>query len=326
MSNEPVGSVDDAAESCCAPAISSRQSGALPPVQLAGVQGAGAHAIEQAWMPAGTFAMGDGYGDGRPGDGESPVHTVELPGFSIDTTSVTNDDFARFVAATDYRTEAEAFGYAAVFHMALAADRQDIVGRPPAVPWWLAVKGADWRHPGGRHSNIIALGDHPVVQVSWNDAQAYCTWAGRRLPTEAEWEYASRGGLPGARYPWGDQLLDEHGGWQCNIWQGTFPVVNTQDDGWLTTAPVRTYRPNGHGLWQTVGNVWEWCADWYHPRYYRSSPPRNPTGPRSGTARVTRGGSFLCHDSYCNRYRNSARSSNTPDSSTANTGFRTADR
>jgi formylglycine-generating enzyme required for sulfatase activity len=267
--------------------------------------------------------MGDGFGDGRQSDGERVVHTVAVDAFSIDVTSVTNDAFARFVDATGYRTEAESFGYSAVFHLALSADREDIIGQPPATPWWLGVKGADWCHPRGRRSDLDGLADHPVVHVSWNDAQAYCAWAGRRLPSEAEWELASRGGLPGTRFPWGDELLDEHGQWLCNIWQGTFPTVNTEEDGWLTTAPVRSYQPNGYGLWQTVGNVWEWCADWFDAEYYSHSPKINPAGPATGLTRVTRGGSFLCHDSYCNRYRNSARSSNTPDSSTANAGFRT---
>ncbi|GAA3738160.1 hypothetical protein GCM10022239_12240 [Leifsonia bigeumensis] len=161
------------------------------------------------------------------------------------------------------------------------------------------------------------------MHVSWNDAVAYCEWAGRRLPTEAEWERASRGGREGNVYPWGNELMTDSGAWQCNIWQGTFPRVNTVDDGWLTTAPVETFSPNDFGLWQTVGNVWEWCSDWYSPRYYERSPRENPRGPDTGSARVLRGGSYLCHDSYCNRYRNSARSSNTPDSSMGNAGFRT---
>jgi formylglycine-generating enzyme required for sulfatase activity len=189
------------------------------------------------------------------------------------------------------------------------------------------VKGADWRHPEGRRSDLVGRDDHPVVHVSWNDANAYCAWAGRRLPTEAEWEYASRGGLDGARFPWGDELATADGSWRVNIWQGDFPLVNTQEDGFLTTAPVRSFRPNGFGLWQTVGNVWEWCADAFSPYTYerdaRAGAVRDPRGPESGELRVMRGGSYLCHDSYCNRYRNAARSSNTPDSSTGNVGFRT---
>lgn len=269
--------------------------------------------------------MGDSYGDGNRPDGERPVHEVTVDGFSIDATSVTNADFARFIDATGYATEAETFGYSAVFHLALKARPSDVMGPAGEAPWWLGVKGADWRHPGGPLSGVDGMDDHPVVHVSWNDAVAYCEWAGRRLPTEAEWEYASRGGLDGARYPWGDELLDgdSRAPWRLNIWQGVFPTRNTTEDGFLTTAPVRTFRPNGYGLWQTVGNVWEWCSDWFHPAYYLMSPKRDPRGPEDGTARILRGGSYLCHDSYCNRYRNSARSSNTPDSSMGNAGFRT---
>ncbi|QKJ20278.1 formylglycine-generating enzyme family protein [Microbacterium hominis] len=283
----------------------------------------GRHRIEQALVPAGTFTMGDSSGDRNPGDGEVPQHEVELDGFSIDATSVTNDDFARFVADTGYRTEAETFGFSAVFHLALAAPPGDIMGPAAGTPWWAGVRGADWRHPGGRDSDLDGLGDHPVVHVSHTDALAYCAWAGRRLPTEAEWEYAARGGLEARTYPWGDERPDAGGTWRANIWQGVFPRTNTLDDGYLTTAPVRTYAPNGYGLWQPVGNVWEWCADWFDPGYYAISPRRNPTGPPQGQARVLRGGSHLCHDSYCNRYRNSARSQNTPDSSMGNAGFRT---
>lgn len=287
---------------------------------VAGVARGLRHRVEQVSVPAQSFLMGDAQGVGRPADGERPVHPVALAEFSIDATSVTNADFARFVDDTGYRTEAETFGYSAVFHLALRADESDVVGSPPATPWWLGVRGADWRHPGGRRSSLDGLQDHPVVHVSWNDAVAYCRWAGRALPTEAQWECASRGGLPGARYPWGDELREE---WQCNIWQGTFPTMNTEADGWLTTAPVRSYEPNGYGVWQSVGNVWEWCSDWWDPGYYAESPTQDPPGPNRGEVKVLRGGSYLCHDSYCNRYRNSARSSNTPDSSMGNGGFRT---
>jgi sulfatase modifying factor 1 len=281
------------------------------------------HRIEQASIPAGTFVMGDSSGDRNAADGELPLHEVTLDAFQIDATSVTNDDFARFVTATGYRTEAEVFGYSAVFHLALQAQPQDVVGQPPGTPWWLGVRGADWAHPGGTDSTIEGLGQHPVVHVSYNDALAYCAWAGRRLPTEAEWEYAARGGLASKKYPWGDEEPDASGAWRANIWQGDFPRTNTLDDGYLTTAPVRTFEPNGYGLWQCVGNVWEWCADWFDPATYARSPDRNPTGPARGGARILRGGSYLCHSSYCNRYRNSARSQNTPDSSMGNAGFRT---
>jgi sulfatase modifying factor 1 len=267
--------------------------------------------------------MGDHHGDGRPDDGETPVHLVRLAPFSIDVTCVTNADFATFVAATGYQTDAERFGFSAVFHLAVAAPRSDILGPSTEAPWWWGVRGADWRHPGGRHSDLEGLDDHPVVQVSWYDATAYCRWAGRRLPTEAQWEFAARGGLVGARYPWGDDLYTSSYAWLCNIWQGRFPTYNSAADGFFTTAPVRSYRPNGYGLWQSVGNVWEWCADWFDPCFYDASPVEEPRGPACGSERVLRGGSYLCHDSYCNRYRVAARSANTPDSSMGNTGFRT---
>lgn len=283
------------------------------------------HTIAQCVIPAGSFVMGDSSGDRNPQDGEVPLHRVSLESFSIDATTVTNADFDRFVAATGYVTEAESFGYSAVFHLALAAPERDVMGIPAQTPWWCGVNGADWRHPGGRESNLDGMADHPVVHVSWNDATAYCEWAGRRLPTEAEWEYAARGGLEEKKYPWGDDEVDA-GGWRANIFQGTFPRENTVDDGWLTTAPVRSFTPNGFGLWQPVGNVWEWCSDWYNPNTYRNSVAQNPSGPDRGHSRVLRGGSYLCHDSYCNRYRNSARSQNTPDSSMGNAGFRTVSR
>ncbi|MET9268226.1 formylglycine-generating enzyme family protein [Kribbella sp. NPDC003557] len=313
--------MSDEHPSCCAPA---RTGVPLDlPVRSSVPSAAGEHGIEQIALGGGSFAMGNSNGDENAGDGETPVHQVEVAPFSIDATSVTNADFARFADATGYRTEAETFGYSAVFHLALAAEPDEVMGPASGTPWWAGVRGADWRHPGGSRSDLDGLDDHPVTHVSWNDAVAYCKWAGRRLPTEAQWEYAARGGLEGARYPWGDELLGDDGAWPCNIWQGEFPRANTEEDGYLTTAPVRTFEPNGYGLWQMVGNVWEWCEDWFGPRYYKFSPAENPHGPSLGAARVMRGGSYLCHDSYCNRYRNAARSSNTPESSMGNAGFRT---
>lgn len=317
----------DAHGACCSPHFpkpEAREGSDTPGA------GSGRHRVEQRSVPAGTFRMGDSFGDGNPFDGERPVRPVTLNGFEIDATSVTNADFAAFVDDTDYRSEAEAFGFSAVFHLVVAADEGDLLGRAPSAPWWLGVRGADWRHPEGPRSDLGGRDDHPVVHVSWNDAQAYCAWAGRRLPTEAEWERASRGGMERARFPWGDELLGPDGAWRANIWQGTFPTENTRDDGWITTAPVRSFEPNGFGLWQTVGNVWEWCADVFDVHAYEaragSVPPADLSKLGADAPRVLRGGSYLCHDSYCNRYRNSARSSNTPDSSMANAGFRTVAR
>ncbi|MBL3680028.1 formylglycine-generating enzyme family protein [Leucobacter chromiireducens subsp. solipictus] len=275
-------------------------------------------------MPAGSFAMGDSTGDGLEADGERPVHEVSLDAFSIDATAVTNAQFARFVADTGYVTSAEQLGASAVFHLLVDTPTADIAGPVSGTPWWIGVRGASWRHPGGRASTLHGLAEHPVVHVSWHDAIAYCAWAGRRLPSEAEWERASRGGLDGACFPWGDEPIDgSDGTWRANVWQGTFPAHNTARDGWIGTAPVRSYAPNRFGLWQTVGNVWEWCADGFDAAAYATHTAHDPRGPETAPERVLRGGSYLCHPSYCNRYRNSARSRNTPDSAMGNAGFRT---
>jgi formylglycine-generating enzyme required for sulfatase activity len=184
------------------------------------------------------------------------------------------------------------------------------------------VAGASWKRPFGRLSSLADLMDHPVVHVSWHDALAYCAWTGRRLPTEAEWERAARGGAESARFPWGDEM-HPGGVHAMNVWQGEFPDRNSGDDGFLATAPARTFAPNGFGLFQAVGNVWEWCADWFDAGYYAVAPAVDPPGPDRGDRRVLRGGSYLCHASYCHRYRVAARSANTPDSSSGNCGFRT---
>jgi formylglycine-generating enzyme required for sulfatase activity len=257
---------------------------------------------------------------GFPNDGEGPVRAVALKPFWIDTVAVSNAWFAKFVDATGYLTEAERYGWSFVFGGLLPDDFSSTRGAAQA-PWWRQVFGADWRHPEGPYSSVESRMDHPVVHVSWNDARAYCVWAGRRLPTEAEWEYAARGGLEQRRYAWGDELTPD-GEWRCNIWQGTFPLRNTLEDSYLGTAPVDEFEPNGYGLYNVSGNVWEWCSDWFHSSFHFHGPRDNPTGPPFGQAKVMRGGSYLCHDSYCNRYRVAARSSNTHDSSTGNTGFR----
>lgn len=280
----------------------------------------------QVAVPGGRFAMGDPFGEGYATDGEHPVHPVELSPFGLDATAVTNASFATFVKDSGYVTDAERWGSSAVFHLAFTGDRSDVLSSVDGAGWWLAVRGACWRHPEGPGSAVGDRANHPVVHVSWTDATAYATWAGKRLPTEAEWEYGARGGLEGARFPWGDELRRGRR-WPLNIWQGRFPTHNTAEDGFLTTAPVKSYRPNGYGLWQTVGNVWEWCADWFSPQTYQdagSAVTTDPTGPAEGESRVMRGGSYLCHDSYCYRYRVAARSSNTPESSSGNLGFRCA--
>lgn len=221
--------------------------------------GTGPHPIEQAAIPAGTFTMGDSSGDRNRGDGETPRHAVALSAFSIDATTVTNDAFAAFVDATGYVTDAEDLGVSAVFHLAVRARDEDVLGAVPGTPWWLAVRGADWRHPAGPESALEGIGDHPVVQVSWADAAAY---AGRRLPTEAEWEYASRGGLASRKHPWGDEEVDD-GGWRTNIWQGRLPAVNTVEEGFLTTAPVHSFEPTGSGCGRrsaTSGNGAQTCG------------------------------------------------------------------
>jgi formylglycine-generating enzyme len=273
-------------------------------------------------LGGGTFEMGGEAGVGFTSDGELPVHDVRLAPFAIDVHATTNRDFSAFAAATGYRTEAERVGWSFVFHLLLPANfppTRAIAG----APWWRQVEGACWRTPEGPASSVEKRLDHPVVHVSWNDAQAYASWAGKRLPTEAEWEYAARGGLRRARFPWGDDLAPD-GEHRCNIWQGRFPSVNTAEDGHIGTAPVSAYEPNAHGLYNMAGNVWEWCTDWFDADYYRKSPVDDPRGPLLGSERVIRGGSYLCHASYCSRYRVGARSRNTPDSSSGNTGFRCA--
>uniref|UniRef100_A0A8C2PDG5 Sulfatase-modifying factor enzyme-like domain-containing protein n=1 Tax=Capra hircus TaxID=9925 RepID=A0A8C2PDG5_CAPHI len=218
---------------------------------------------------------------------------------------------------------AEKFGDSFVFEGMLSEQvKSDIQQAVAAAPWWLPVKGANWRHPEGPDSTVLHRPDHPVLHVSWNDAVAYCTWAGKRLPTEAEWEYSCRGGLQNRLFPWGNKLQPK-GQHYANIWQGEFPVTNTGEDGFRGTAPVDAFPPNGYGLYNIVGNAWEWTSDWWTV-HHSVEEMINPKGPPSGKDRVKKGGSYMCHKSYCYRYRCAARSQNTPDSSASNLGFRCA--
>lgn len=301
------------------------------------------------WISGGEFQMG---GTGPEAQqNELPTRKVRVDGFWMDTTEVTNRQFREFVEATGYVTVAEKAPVLEEIMKQLPPGTPEpdpallkpgsLVFVPPGeqVPlndvsgWWQWTFGADWRHPRGPESHIDGMDEHPVVQVAWEDAVAYCTWAGKRLPTEAEWEFAARGGLPGARYGWGDTAIDAAKP-QANVWQGTFPSKNTADDGFAWTAPVKSFAPNGFGLYDTAGNVWEWCSDWYRADAYyltRETPLLvNPPGPEKSfdpgepyaPKRSIRGGSFMCHASYCLSYRPSARRGETMDTGTSNLGFR----
>lgn len=290
-------------------------------------------ADSMVWIPGGTFWMGSA--EGNPD--ERPSHKVTVAGFWMDRTEVTNDEFDRFVRATGYVTVAERKPedvpgappeFLAPGSIVFQPPAGEVSGADPTL-WWKWVPGANWRHPEGPGSNLEGRGKHPVVHVCWHDATRYARWAGKRLPTEAEWEYASRGGLDRKRYAWGDDLQPS-GRWAANIWQGRFPVQDTGADGFRGTAPAGRFAPNGYGLFDMAGNVWEWCSDWYRPDYYRVSPAVNPHGPKASfdpaepaiPKKVLRGGSYLCSDQYCTGYRPSARMKSSPDTGLSHTGFR----
>lgn len=304
------------------------------------------------WIPGGEFRMGSVDPLARPD--EAPVHRVRVDGFWIDATEVTNDQFAAFVKATGYVTVAERpVDWEELRkqvpegtpkppdHMLLPGS---LVFTPPKHPvdlraydtWWTWTTGANWRHPEGPSSGIEGKGDEPVVHIAYDDALAYCAWAGKALPTEAQWEFAARGGLDGKVNAWGDEPIDPT---HCNTWQGHFPDVNTAQDGFARAAPVKSFPPNGYGLYDMAGNVWEWCADMYRPDAYarqvlaagKGAVIENPAGPSSSldprnphapVSRVHRGGSFLCNDSYCASYRPSARMASPPDTAMQHLGFR----
>lgn len=312
---------------CCSPSPQEGTHVAAEPLPSGGGRGTSRDVVASALrqravdVPSGEFRMGSEAADANPSDGEGPSRIVQLDAFLIDPYAVSNDDFATFVRRTGYVTEAEQLEWSYAFASFLPGETRRRSPRPDQTPWWCAVEGASWRAPEGPGSHVEARWSHPVVHVTWRDAAAFAQWAGGRLPSEAEWECAARGGLVGARFPWGDDLLGRHGQHRCNIWQGSFPTRNTREDGHLGTAPVGAFPPNGYGLYNMAGNVWEMCADWWSTEHPRRRLV-NPRGPRRGETKVMRGGSYLCHQSYCNRYRVSGRTSNPVDSSSGNVGFR----
>jgi formylglycine-generating enzyme required for sulfatase activity len=300
------------------------------------------------WIKGSSFSMG---GDNsQAGPDEYPKHRVKVNSFWIDKTEVTNAQFRKFVAATGYITTAERKPDWEELKKTLPPGTPKLpdsvlvpaalVFSPTAGPvdlndysqWWRWVPGANWKHPEGPGSNIKGKDNYPVVQVSWYDAMAYCKWAGKRLPTEAEWEFAARGGLENNIYPWGNEPVNE-GKPKANSWEGKFPYYNEQKDGYLTAAPIGSFAPNGYGLYDMAGNVWEWCSDWYDAHYYQtlaSAVVTNPQGPAKSfdpedpytPKKSLRGGSFLCNDSYCSGYRAARRMKSSPDTGLEHTGFR----
>ncbi len=317
-------------QACCIPSVSQGQSvglsisaGAKAAPKAAGPE----HYASLIPLPGGEFEMGYEGRDAFPKDGEGPVRTVKLKAFEIDAYCVTNDLFKKFVDATGYKTQAEGFGSSFVFYTHLPAKYAANLMRKRAVvgtEWWLSVPGACWKRPFGERSNLDGLANHPVVHVSYMDALAYCAWAGLKPATEAQWEYAARGGLVGKQMPWGDELTPD-GKHRCNVWQGKFPEQDKGEDGFKGTCPVNAYQPNGFGLYNTSGNVWEWCRDAFSITWHKEASDLtriDPVCTELSDRRSQRGGSYLCHKSYCNRYRVSARMGNTPDSSSTNAGFR----
>lgn len=329
-----------------APALPQTQAKVKPEDADLVVKEPGSTPEGMVWIPGGVFVMGSAKG---PHEDERTEHDVALDGFWMDATEVTNRDFQKFVKETGYVTLAEKTPTAETlpgvdlsqidpanlapgsicFTYQFAGQKID--KSDPLWPYrlWGYIKGASWKHPDGPESTIDDQLDHPVVHINWDDANAYAKWAGKRLPTEAEWEYAASGGATGQTFPWGDEQ-NPKGKWMHNVWQGEFPYKNENKDGFLDSAPVKSYPANGFGLYDMSGNVWEWCSDWYLPDYYSFSPRRNPPGPdhshdpnEPGLAkRVQRGGSFMCNVNYCTGYRVTARMKGTPDSGLRHTGFR----
>lgn len=301
-------------KSCCSPSRDASK-GAVP----VDMQPSNVHAPRQvAEIPGGQALVGTDHPI-FPLDGEGPLRSKKIAAFAMDTTTVTNAQFQEFVTETGYLTEAERLGDSLVFQGLLPK------GTPPSraiaqTPWWRIIAGANWRNPVGPDSAAMLEMDHPVTHVSWNDATAFAQWAGGRLPTEAEWEYAARGGLEDVPFPWGNTEPNDSDFFPCNIWQGQFPNQNTARDGFFGTAPARSFAPNGYGLYNMVGNVWEMTSEVFKVRSLKKDVVAAHAGKRG--YKLSKGGSFLCHRSYCYRYRIAARNSTSPDTSTSHIGFR----
>ncbi len=339
-------------KSCCTSKIPNRFTTAKKNVSTTGIQTVAAGKINhenRVWIEGGSFSMGADNEQGR--QDEYPKHNVKLNGFYMDITEVTNEQFAAFVKATGYITTAEKDVKWEDLKKQLPAGTPkpsaemlkaaSLVFVPTEQPvnlqdysqWWQWTHGADWKHPKGSGSDIVGKENFPVVHVSWDDANAYCKWAGKRLPTEAEWEYAARGGVKNNIYTWGNTNVDS-GAAKCNYWQGSFPNKNENTDGFYGAAPVKSFAPNGYGLYDMAGNVWELCADLYNNSYYaqlsKAGIADSPKGPVKSydpdepliAKRVMRGGSFLCNESYCSGYRVAARMKTSPDSGMEHLGFR----
>lgn len=302
---------------CCSPSrpVGSTQS---PATDVAICKGDNSDNSDRIEIPGGRALIGTN-SPVIAVDGEGPLRRKRLAPFGIDATTVTNRRFAAFVEATGYRTDAERLGNSLVFEGLLPPET------PPsravaAVPWWRLIEGACWHSPVGPIGAQPMAPDDPVVHVSWHDATAFATWAGGRLPSEAEWEHAARGGQGDVRYPWGDSDPDDTDFLPCNIWQGKFPRHNTGADGFIGLAPARSFAPNGYGLFNMVGNVWEWTCDPFKVRSLKKSVAVQHEGKKG--FKLSKGGSFLCHVSYCFRYRIAARSGTSPDTGTSHQGFR----
>ncbi|MDR6308546.1 formylglycine-generating enzyme family protein [Pacificitalea manganoxidans] len=305
---------------CCAPASRQAAAPAIPPMPDRAT--AAPHPLRaSALRVEGGRALVGTATPRLPQDGESPLRRVTLKPYLLSPTTVTNADFAAFIDATGYRTEAERFGWSFVF-WAQVPPHVDAPHGVVGVEWWRRVDGADWRNINGPDTAEAWHPDHPVVHVSWNDARAFAHWAGGRLPSEAEWEHAARGGLGDVAYPWGDTDPDDRDFQPCNIWQGDFPARNLGLDGYATTAPARAFAPNGYGFYNMVGNVWEWTAEPFRIRSVKRAVQARMAQMKG--YKLSKGGSFLCHASYCWRYRIAARSGNSPDSTTTHHGFRLA--